>query len=79
VIVSDPVISNTVAVLGRHALARALRANQVTTRPYPTGFGEHALKDVGNLRAGENRRVTFLRLPADASGVLLAANAVCGN
>ncbi len=55
----------------------ALQANYVTLQLYPVGFGEHVLKNSQDPNAAENRRVTFLRLPSEASAVLQTAAAVC--
>ncbi len=59
-------------------VARALRANYVNLPLYQVGFGENVLKNVYDPRAAENRRVTFLRLPADYTRVLQTSKAICG-
>lgn len=59
-------------------VARALRANYVNLPLYQVGFGEHVLKNVYDPRAPENRRVTFLRLPADYTRVLQTSKSICG-
>ncbi|MBV0914195.1 OmpA family protein [Anianabacter salinae] len=55
-----------------------LLANYVEVSLTPVGFGEHVLKNTYDPNAPENRRVTFLRLPVDASAVLATAASVCG-
>jgi hypothetical protein len=45
---------------------------------YQVGFGENVLKNVYDPRAAENRRVTFLRLPADYTRVLQTSKSICG-
>lgn len=59
------------------SVTAALQANYVPLTLYPVGFGEYVLKNTYDPRAPENRRVTFLRLPDDASAVLSTAGAVC--
>lgn len=56
----------------------ALQANYVQLTLYPIGFGEHVLKNTYDPAAAENRRVTFLRLPADAGQVLQTSYQLCG-
>ncbi len=58
-------------------VTNVLRANYVTLGLVPVGFGEEVLKNVYDPNAAENRRVTFLRLPGDAQGVIETALAVC--
>lgn len=59
------------------SVTAALLGGYVTLPLYPVGFGEHVLKNTYDPRAPENRRVTFLRLPAHADSVLGTAQAVC--
>ncbi|WP_425100338.1 OmpA family protein [Tropicibacter sp. S64] len=60
------------------SVTAALTGGYVTLPLYPVGFGEHVLKNTYDPRAAENRRVTFMRLPAYPEQVLATAGAVCG-
>ncbi|MFW2544564.1 OmpA family protein [Primorskyibacter sp. 2E107] len=60
------------------SVTAALTGGYVTLPLYPVGFGEHVLKNAYDPRAAENRRVTFMRLPAYPEQVLATAGAVCG-
>ncbi len=59
------------------SVTSALTGGYVTLPLYPVGFGEHVLKNTYDPRAPENRRVTFMRLPAQYDSVLATAGAVC--
>lgn len=59
------------------SVTRALDSSAVALPLYPVGFGEHVLKNPGNPKASENRRVTFLRLPNSPGAVLRTAASVC--
>ncbi|WGW05535.1 OmpA family protein [Tropicibacter oceani] len=60
------------------SVTSALTGGYVTLPLYPVGFGEHVLKNTYDPRAPENRRVTFMRLPAQYDHVLATTGAVCG-
>ncbi|WP_168797862.1 OmpA family protein [Pacificoceanicola onchidii] len=60
------------------SVTAALTGGYVTLPLYPVGFGEHVLKNTYDPRAPENRRVTFMRLPAYPEQVLATAGSVCG-
>ena len=60
------------------SVTSALAGGYVILPLYPVGFGEHVLKNTHDPRAPENRRVTFMRLPAQYDQVLATAGAVCG-
>lgn len=59
------------------AVTAALQGSYVNVPLYPVGFGEYVLKNTYDPHAPENRRVTFLRLPAYPDSVLATAGAVC--
>lgn len=59
------------------SVTHALESSYVPLPLYPIGFGEHVLKNTYDPKAGENRRVTFLRLPDHPGAVLQTASAVC--
>lgn len=59
------------------SVTRALESSYVALPLYPIGFGEYVLKNTYDPKAGENRRVTFLRLPDHPGQVLQTASAVC--